>query len=124
MAYTLDGTSLGTLNREQHTKSSELDIMAFPLSDSTSTEVWDFNGCTRKIQLEGIYAGTLTEVRTFINKFEGIVNGSQTSGITYASTMANTTYTVKIERFIWKYTVGEAGVYAIGYQFQLVESSA
>ena len=124
MAYSLDGNTLN-ITKERQTKSCSLDVMAMPSSDSDMAQAWDFNGCVRKITLEGWYTGSQADVRTFIALWETQMDGNQLI-IDYISELGKTgglTKTVKLDSFDWSATPDEGGVYKITYTMNLVETN-
>lgn len=125
MTYTLNGTDLGTVERERGRKDPDLQKMRMPLSDSSSALVFDFSGTLRFINLEGTYyAASKTALYNFINTLETLVSGNQ-SAITYhsdlGSTASGTNYSVYIDDWSWEYIGGAPN--AIRYRITLVEGS-
>ena len=120
MAWTLNSTDLQDVQKEDHTKDAQLFTMPLPASDSTSTIVIDLFGTIRNIMVDGVFAETLANQRTFISTIEGYVDGSQTK-VVYHSDKTNTNYNVFVKTFRWWATSGD--VNKINYVLELIESS-
>jgi|TARA_R100000501_G_C2626748_1_gene120500 hypothetical protein len=111
MVYSIDGNDIGEVGEENFTKSSELDIMAMPLSDSTDAQAWDFEGAIRNIRVTGRYVATSKAdlMDNFITLIEAIVDGDQATTVVYHSDFygegAGLTgdFNIKIGSFNWRY---------------------
>jgi len=112
LTYEIDGNDIGNVTEESQTKSSELDVMPMPLSDSDDTQAWDFEGATRNIRVTGQYtASTKTIIMdSFITPIEAIVNGDQASTVNYTSGfyaegtgLSTFNFKVKLNSFSWRY---------------------
>lgn len=59
-------------------KESVLAIMPLYLSDSDLTDVFDFGGTIKIINLTGVYtASTVSSLKTYINSIEALIQGHQ-----------------------------------------------
>jgi hypothetical protein len=111
MAYEIDGNDIGNVSEENHSKSSELDIMPMPLSDADDAQAWDFEGAIRSIRVTGQYSASSKAdiMDNFITKIQDIVNGNQSGTVTYHSDFygegAGLTgdFEVKLNSFGWRY---------------------
>jgi len=118
MAYSLGSIPLGTVTRESMDKTSDLDIMPFPLSDSDDTQAFDFNGAKREIRIEGMINGA-TNISNFITAIEAVVDGTQDTAISYTSDIIGTK-NVKIKKYSFDYT--NDGKNLIKYRIEMIES--
>jgi hypothetical protein len=127
--YKISTIVLGNVTEESITKSSELDVMPMPLSDSDDTQAWDFEGATRNIRITGQFtAATKTIIMdSFITPIETIVNGDQASTVTYQSgfyaegTGLDGQFAVKLNSFSWRYMTTSPLI--IEYDITMTESS-
>jgi len=119
---TINGTSVGYVQSEVHTKDSNLFQQPIPTSDSSSSILLDLFGVTKNISVTGTFTGSLANINTFISAIETIENGSQ-SGVTWVSSLS--TYgnkTVFIKSFSWTYATGSP--LKINYQLELTEGAS
>jgi len=133
MAYQITNTSalvisLGNVSEENQTKSSELDVMPMPLSDSDDTQAWDFEGATRNIRVTGQFTATSKSdlMTLFITPIEAIVNGNQSDTVTYHSDIyaaagGTGNFDVKLNSFSWRYMT--TSLLIIEYDITMTESS-
>ena len=129
MVYSVDGNDIGEVGEENFTKSSELDIMPMPLSDSADTQAWDFEGATRNIRVTGRYVATTKAdlMNNFILLIEAIVDGDQASTVIYHSDLYDEgtgetgNFNIKISSFNWRYLTTSPLI--VEYDISMVESS-
>jgi len=119
---TLDGNDLGHVSSEGHSKTSDLQDMRMPLSDSNAALVFDFAGALRRITVSGVYADTsIANVHTnFIGVIEAIVSGNQSTAVTYVSDTAQS-YSVYVDSFNWSWVIGE--ILMVKYTIILLEGT-
>ena len=125
MAYTLgNGTTTVQLNAQNDStygspqiqnmkvdKESQTWEILIPSSDSNATVVIDLMGTKKTIMISGITTGTVTQIDSFINAFEGFLNSQQylltASGLTFTSDRpASTSLTCILKSFSWEYDAG------------------
>jgi len=107
---------LGTPNLESFNQQSGITVLPMPMSGEEETQVYDYMGVTTEITVQGVYADTLTNVRTFIGRFlnddlgtkDVFVNGDQSfSGkSTYYSNLTNESYGVFVQSFTFDFEQG------------------
>lgn len=69
---------LGIVASEGGGKQASLSAFEFFGEDSDQTEVDDFGGAVRTLTLRTAKAGSLSDLKTFIDSVEGLINGEQT----------------------------------------------
>ena len=129
MTYTLANISLGQVQEENHSVSSNLDTETYPMSGSKDIEALDNGNVVRKITIRGRYTDTSTNVmNNFIQPIDALQNGDQ-NVITFHSDMWDLTtvgnytsgnFLVKVEHFRPSIKVGEET--SVEYTLELVES--
>lgn len=118
---TLNGVDIGHVQTEDQTKSANLDEFPIPLENSNKTQAWDYAGVVRTIRINGKYAAAaIATLRTFVTNMEGIINGDQSTPVTYASDFTGGNFDVKMKSFRWTYDEGIP--LAITYTIELVEA--
>jgi len=120
MTYTLGGSSLGTVTKEDSTKDAQLFQMPMPLSDSTQAIMLDLFGVSRTISISGVYTTADGTISTFITWLDGLVNGTQSS-IVYHSDKSGANYNVLIMNARW--SSEEGAVSKVNYDITLVEGA-
>lgn len=120
MAYTLNGNSLGTVNKEENTKDAGLFFMPLPTRDSDEAIQLDIFGTTRTINISGRYTSSDGTIATFISAMEALINGSQ-SAVVFHSDKSGANYNVLIASFSW--TSEEGGVNFVDYSISMQEGS-
>lgn len=119
---------IGSIESERMSKNAEVDTLPLPMSDSSSTILFDNEGVIRTISLSGRFAAdTQAElVNDFILKVEGIVNGAQTlNKTTYHSelyeegTGVSGDFTVILQNFSWTYTTASKNI--VDYEIVMME---
>jgi len=121
MAASIGSKSLGTVNSESSTKSSNLFNQPIPFSDSDATLIMDLMGTSRTITVTGVKTGTVAELRTFVTDIEGLQNGEQSS-LTFVSSWTNVNKNVLIQEFT--HDKSEADENRVSYTLVLLEGSA
>lgn len=125
MAYSLESiTDLGSIQEEFISKESYLTPIPLYLSDSGSTDVFDFGGCVRTITLTGIRADTVSNLQTFTGELMGLVTGAQEPPDfpkDYHSDSLNATIRVKFLGVTYSYLAGDP--LRIHYIIRMIESS-
>lgn len=99
-------------------KESQLEIIPFPLRDSSYAIVWDLMGVLRNITIQGNNQGTVTQLKKFILDLEARINGVQynnttpkhtivlTLGMSGASSDVDVSYNVVVKTFSWNFNAG------------------
>jgi len=121
MAASIGSKSLGTVNSESSTKSSNLFNQPIPFSDSDATLIMDLMGTSRTITVTGVKTGTVAELRTFVTDIEGLQNGEQSS-LTFVSSWTNVNKNVLIQEFT--HDKSEADENRVSYTLTLLEGQA
>jgi hypothetical protein len=138
MAYTLKNSGvngnvafeIGSVGSERMVKNAEIETLPLPLSDSSSTIVFDNEGTVRTISLTGRFtADTQAELMNdFILLVEGIVNGGQTltkttyhSDLYDAGTGKDGNFTCVIQSFSWTYSTESKNI--VDYDIVLIEGT-
>ena len=121
MAASIGSKSLGTVNSESSTKSSNLFNQPIPFSDSDATLIMDLMGTSRTITITGVKTGTVAELRTFVTDIEGLQNGEQSS-LTFVSSWTNVNKNVLIQEFT--HDKSEADENRVSYTLTLLEGQA
>ena len=80
---TLNGLTLNGLSTITTDKNGNITPLPMPTGDSDETEVFDMLGVTKIITLSGTFAGTITDIKTEIDSFEALVDGTQDSTINF-----------------------------------------
>lgn len=122
---TLQGDDKSFVGEISSRKESVLTPMPFYTLDSDQTDVFDFGGVVKTINVSGVFIGTSnSDCITFKNAFEGLQQGHQDniSGypITFVQDIIETIY-VKIMDSEWTNVGGEP--FIIRWNLKLVESS-
>lgn len=106
-------------------KESPLAPMPLYLLDSDETEVFDFGGVIKSLNLSGVYVDTtIGNVKTFIDNMEALLQGNQDVAAGYPLTLTDDyrgTVKVKIAEFE---SIVEAGVPLITrWTLKLIQAS-
>jgi hypothetical protein len=123
MTYSLSPgmSTLGTVNKESHTKDAQLFQMPMPVSDSSSAIVIDLFGVSNTIELGGVYVGTnSSDVQSFVAALEALCNGNQ-SGQTFTSEKRSATYKVYVSSVNWD--AEEGAPLVINYTINMIEGA-
>ena len=119
-----DGTN-AIISENNCNKEAVLTPLPLYLSDSDATDVFDFGGVTKVINLTGVYMGAnLAAVKTWTDSVEALVQGHQDTDAGYPLTFADDlrgTIKVKILGFDTTFTEGETT--RIAWTLKLVQSS-
>lgn len=91
MAYTLNGNDLGNMQTEDIRKTPQVTPLPIPLSDSDETDVFDFGGVIRTITITTWKDGAISTLQGLINSLESIVDGDQSTTVTYHSDLLDGT---------------------------------
>ena len=116
----IDDVSLGNVQTETQSKSSNLFLQPLPYSDSSESILLDIFGCQRDISIDGIITGSVTELRDFVNAIEAIQDGKQ-SGSSYVGDLITTSKNVFINTFRWTYE--KANINSLSYTLDLIEGA-
>ncbi len=131
---TLSGGGLGTITLhgsgsviiENHAaKEALLTVLPLYLSDSDLTDVFDFGGTTKTINLTGIYLGAnIAALKTFVDSVEAYIQGHQDTDAGYPLTFVDDMRgTIKVKIFSFNSTKLEGESTKVGWTMKLVQSS-
>lgn len=130
MSYTLNGVSLGDVQKEHTDVTSDLDTETYPYSGSKDIEAIDQGNVVREITIEGIYSDTSQAniMNNFVQPIDALQNGNQDIvtfhsdlwDLTTAGDYTTGNFSVKVKRFSWDYVFGEN--LKVAYTLVLVES--
>lgn len=105
-------------------KHSDLTIMPLYSLDSDQTNVFDFGGTTKTINLTGVYiSDTLATIKTWVESAEALQQGHQDVGAGYPLTLTDDlrgTIKVKVNNFSSDYVDGDKS--RISWILDLVQS--
>ena len=111
---TLDSNALGSIKSIYFQTVEKSDAWGMPNDGPAATLVFSWDGVTRKITLQALFTGTKTQIDTFIDAIDALLDGSQGRGSGYAfATSADDlpksqSYTVHLEDFSWRWTLDKA----------------
>ena len=75
---TLNGGTSSFIQSNQSKKESILTPLPLYLTDSEDTEVFDYGGTIKSINITGVYVGTtVANIKQFIDDMEGLIQGHQ-----------------------------------------------
>jgi hypothetical protein len=104
----MTAVTLGTITLtgcETITENKNGNIIPLPIItlDSDTTELFDFLGVTEMFSVIGTFAGTTSTIRTTVNSIKALLNGNQTSTITFTD-HTGTSFSVMIAdaTFTWQ----------------------
>lgn len=119
---TYSGTNIVLLYADTTiTKSANLMEMPMPLSDSNLTDVFDFMGCTRKVNIDGTFTGNTGSIQGFAGSLFGLIQGGQTWSTLTTDAMAGSIL-VKTNDFSYDYVMGNPN--SIKYSLKLIETTS
>lgn len=106
-------------------KESILSVLPLYLSDADQTDVFDFGGVTKIINLTGVYLGTsIASLKSWVDSIEALQNGHQDTDAGYPLTFTDDlrgTIKVKVMDFDSTFTQGDPS--RINWTLKLVQSS-
>ena len=106
-------------------KEANLTILPLYLNDSDLTEVFDFGGTIKTLNLSGVYVGnTVAELKTWIESIEDLIQGHQDVDAGAPYTLVDDlrgTIKVKVLNFTSTWAQGEKTM--IGWTLKLVQAS-
>ena len=80
MAFpTLNGITLNNVDSISVDKNANIIPLPMPSQDSSSTELFDAFGVTKTITVRGTWAADTTTVKGYVDSFEALVSGNQSS---------------------------------------------
>lgn len=125
-ALTLDGNGRSFIIENDGGKDSNLTPMPLFTQNSNNTEVFDFGGVIKVVNLQGLYVGTSkSDTRDFMNAIDALQNGQQDidSGYPLTFTDPDARGTIKVKVMSGK-TTKVAGVpLQCRWVLKLVEAS-
>lgn len=116
---TYNSITLPNVRSETNGKNANLFSTPLPKTDSSGTIVLDLFGVTRTINITGDVTGDTSTLQTFINNFEGLVNGDQTKK-TFVSSIHGTNKSCVINSFRYTYSAGNPRI--LNYELEFIES--
>lgn len=113
------------MNENDLRKESNLSVLPLYLSDSDATDVFDFGGVTKTINLSGVYiADTVAALKTWIDARESLQQGHQDVAAGAPYTMVDDLRgTIKVKVLSFSSTFVEGNPTQITWTIKLVESS-
>jgi PKD repeat protein len=121
VAITLNSSDLGNVETLEFIKNGNIELSPRPRNDSTNTYLFDFNGATKSVILSGTYTdSSAANIKTnFIDVVEAILDGNQSSVVTFASDVTGSISVLVQEfTFTWDINVSE---YVVRYTIALIE---
>ena len=106
-------------------KESVMAILPLYLSDSDATDVFDFGGTTKIINLTGIHmAANVAALKTFVDSVEALIQGHQDIDAGYPLTFTDDLRgTIKVKVLDFDSTFTEGQQTKIDWTLKLVQSS-
>jgi len=106
-------------------KEAVLTVLPLYLSDSDATDVFDFGGTIKIINLTGNYLGAnVAALKTFVDSIEALAQGHQDSDAGYPLTFADDLRgTIKVKVLDFDSTFSEGQPTKIAWTIKLVQSS-
>lgn len=106
-------------------KESILTVLPLYLNDSDLTDVFDFGGVIRIINLSGIYHGAnIAALKTWIDSVEALIQGHQDTEAGYPLTLTDDLRgTIKVKIFDFDTTKMEGDSTKLTWSLKLVQSS-
>jgi len=109
------------VQREAVKKDANLVILPLPMSDASKTDVFDYMGVTKTIDVEGIYVGNnIGSIAGWIGSMSSLVDGQQTGPSTYVSTIIGSNV-IKIWYFNYDWIQGDPN--KVSYSLRMIEST-
>jgi hypothetical protein len=110
MAWTLTNNlgapiDLGTVTYEDSNLDAQLFQMPIPSTPDSEAFIIDLFGAFRTITIKGIKTGSASDIATFLQNLDGLVNGSQNMK-SYHSDKSNITYSVLVNTVRWSAEAG------------------
>lgn len=122
---TLHDGSTTIITENNCRKESVLTVLPLYLSDSDLTDVFDFGGTIRLINLTGVFMGADTAaLKTWIDSVEALIQGHQDVDAGYPLTLTDDLRgTIKVKIFDFDTTQTEGDPTKIIWALKLVQSS-
>lgn len=99
MAQTLNGIDLGHMQEIRNDKwSPGIVPINIPTKDSDETEVFDYFGSIRRVNIEGIFEGDVATIKVSIDAISALISGNQSVSVNLITDYTGT-IKVKVERF-------------------------
>ena len=124
-AVTLHNGTTTLITENNCRKESILTALPLYLSDSDETDVFDFGGVTKIINLTGLFVGAnVAALKTFIDSVEALVQGHQDTDAGYPLTFADDLRgTLKVKIFDFDSTFVEGDATRITWTLKLIQAS-
>ncbi|MFQ5621280.1 MAG: hypothetical protein ACE5FT_05540 [Candidatus Nanoarchaeia archaeon] len=120
--YSGNTITLTEVQVERANKKANLTTIPFPLSDSSQTDVFDYMGVTREVDIEGVHVATsIANLTGWLGSMMGLVQGAQTGSSLYVSTHIGSII-VKVWNFEYDWRGGNP--LSVKWNMKLVESTA
>jgi len=124
-AITLHDGSTAVIVENNCRKESVLTVLPLYLSDSDATDVFDFGGTVKIINLTGVYmSDSPSTLKSFIDSIEALIQGHQDTGAGYPLTFTDDLRgTIKVKVMDFDSTYSEGNKSRIDWTLKLVQSS-
>jgi hypothetical protein len=124
-AITLHNGTNATITENSCSKDATLTVLPLYLSDSDETDVFDFGGVTKTINLSGTYYSSSTAaLKSWIDSIEALVQGHQDTDAGYPLTFTDDMRgTIKVKIFSFSSTWTEGDPSKITWSMKIVEAS-
>lgn len=117
---TLGGVNMGNVSGISFGFRSDLDVLSFPGTASSTNLVFEMGGVERTISVSGNFTGSTTAaVKTLVDALQALINASQSSSVAFVSDECGTIQ-VKIASFDVKW---ERPSNRAEYSLQILEGS-
>jgi len=124
-SVTLHDGSSAIITENNCRKESILTVLPLYFSDADETDVFDFGGTTKLINLQGSYsAATTAAVKTWLDSVEALIQGHQDTDAGYPLTFTDDLRgTIKVKIFDFDTAWTEGNPTRISWSMKLVQSS-
>ena len=124
-SITLHDGSNAIITENNCRKESVITVLPLYLSDSDQTDVFDFGGTIKLINLTGVYLGAdIATLKTWIDSVEALIQGHQDVDAGYPLTLTDDLRgTIKVKIFDFDSTITEGNKTSIDWTLKLVQSS-
>lgn len=118
-ASTLNSKSLGNVGVISVIKNANIELAPLPRKNSALTKLFDFNGATKSISLNGTFtASTVAAVKVLVDAIEAELDGDQSSVIVFTSDMTGN-INVLVQAFQWEWS--DVTEFEVKYSLELIQ---
>jgi len=124
-AVTLHDGSSAIITENNCRKESVMTVLPLYLSDSDETDVFDFGGTIKLINLTGVYIGAnVAALKTWVDSIEALIQGHQDTEAGYPLTFTDDLRgTIKVKVMDLDTTHSEGNPTKINWTLKLVQAS-